>query len=342
VQSGDGKLIVRLKEEGWEEPIRPENISDGTLQLLGYLVALQDPASVLLLEEPENQVHPRLHYSLAEEAGRSTSGQVLVATHSPRFVDAMQPEEVWMFSRGEDGYAKVDRGADLPILVSMVESGGSLGDLWTEGYFPVSREVLVGEPSAVSALKVLIPRIVPGVPFEIVDFNGKADLPRKLPHRLSSYSHYWSEANLRIVVVVDRDDDNCVVLKAKLEKMAVAAGLPTLSVDATRPAVVFRIAIEELEAWFLGDVPALRGAYPKVPEGLDKQAKFRDPESVPGGTWEALWHELRKHGYFPKHLPKSVVAAEVAPHMNIELNRAQSFRVFRDGLRRLVNEGKNA
>ncbi|WP_414937656.1 AAA family ATPase [Amycolatopsis sp. cmx-11-51] len=135
MQLGDGSFIVRLKERGADELISPDHISDGTLTLLAYLVAMRDPASVLLLEEPENQVHPRLHYPLADEARMSESGQVIVATHSPRFVDATRPNEVWMFARGVAGNTEVMHASVQPQLVRMVESGGALGDLWTEGYF---------------------------------------------------------------------------------------------------------------------------------------------------------------------------------------------------------------
>lgn len=132
---GDGTHIVRLEENGVDRPISPENISDGTLLLLGYLVALRDPASVLLLEEPENQVHPRLQYVLADEARGAESEQVLVATHSPRFVDALRPPEVWVFARGYGGSAEVKRASEEAPVVRMVKSGAALGDLWTEGYF---------------------------------------------------------------------------------------------------------------------------------------------------------------------------------------------------------------
>lgn len=135
---GDGRDIIRIKEESADEPILPANISEGTLKLLGYLVALHEPASVLLLEEPENQVHPRLHYHLAEAARSSTeSGQVIIATHSPGLVDALRPEEVWVLYRGEDGYTGAQRAADIPGLAAMTEAGGALGNLWTEGYFRV-------------------------------------------------------------------------------------------------------------------------------------------------------------------------------------------------------------
>jgi predicted ATPase len=133
-RQGDGSWIVRLREQGKEDLVAPENISDGTLLLLGYLVALRTDSSVLLIEEPENQVHPRLHYSLAEDARGAGADQVMVATHAPRFVDALLPDEVWTFARGHDGYAETKRASDEAAVVRMVESGGALGDLWTEGY----------------------------------------------------------------------------------------------------------------------------------------------------------------------------------------------------------------
>jgi hypothetical protein len=123
-----------------------------------------------------------------------------------------------------------------------------------------------------------------------------------------------------------------IVPGARLVGIAHEAGLPA---DAT----LFRIVIEELEAWFLGDVPALHAAYPKVPPSLGSQTKFRDPENVSGGAWEGLEHVLQKHGYHRKGLQKVRAATDIAPHMDIENNRSKSFQVFRDGLRRLVKEG---
>jgi hypothetical protein len=197
---------------------------------------------------------------------------------------------------------------------------------------PSRLEVLVEEPSAEAALKTLLPKIVAGVGSQIIPFNGKTDLLDKLPVRLRDYTYYWAETGLRIVVLLDRDDDDCAELKSRLVEIAHKAGLPA-------EATLFRIVIEELEAWFLGDVPALNAAYPRVPLSLDSQTKFRDPENVPGGAWEGLAHVLQKHGYHKKGLQKVRAASEIAPHMDIENNRSQRFQVFRDGLRHLVKEG---
>ncbi|WP_328608114.1 DUF4276 family protein [Amycolatopsis sp. NBC_00345] len=196
----------------------------------------------------------------------------------------------------------------------------------------VRLEVLAEDFSMEVVLKEILPRIVPGAPYEVASFQGKDDLLKGLLGRLRGYASHWSSTGTRVVVVLDRDNDNCAELKARLLRMADDARLP-------REAVLFRIAVEELEAWFFGDIPALREAYPKVPPSLGSQTAFREPDAVAGGTWEALERVLRKHGYHAKGLRKARAARDIAPHMDVENNRSQSFQAFRDGLRRLVKEG---
>jgi Domain of unknown function (DUF4276) len=206
----------------------------------------------------------------------------------------------------------------------------------------VNLEVLVEEPSAARALRVLLPKIIPDTPFEIRTLYGKDQLLKELPGRLRSYAGWVGQAQTKIVVVVDRDDDDCVELKSRLERLAIDAGLTTCSRSSGPATVLNRIVIEELEAWFLGDVEALRGAYPRVQASLGQQARYRDPDAITGGTSEALHRVLRKHGYFVKGFNKLQVAGKVALHMDVESNRSRSFQVFRDGLRRLVSEGSHA
>ncbi|MGH3864960.1 MAG: DUF4276 family protein [Pseudonocardiaceae bacterium] len=205
-------------------------------------------------------------------------------------------------------------------------------------------EILVEERSAERALGMLLPRIVPGVDFEIRSFRGKPDLLKKLPDRLKGYAAWITRADTYLVVLVDRDDDDCLALKAEMEQIAADAGLPTATAaPASGQAYVLnRIAVEELEAWFFGDVPALCAAYPRVPVSLGQQAKDRDPDAISGGTWEALEHLLQAGGYHRGGLAKVAAATEIAQHMNVDVNRSRSFQVFRDGVRRLVAGGSGA
>ncbi|MCA1709054.1 MAG: DUF4276 family protein, partial [Actinobacteria bacterium] len=198
-------------------------------------------------------------------------------------------------------------------------------------------EVLVEERSAEHALYALLPRIAPNVEFDVRVFRGKPDLLKKLPNRLQGYATWIPHTNTCLVVLVDRDDDDCLTLKAEMEKMAAAAGLQrvTAALAGRRADVVNRIAVEELEAWFFGDVPALCAAYPRVPGSLGGQAKYRDPDAITGGTWEALERVLQASGYHRGGLAKVAAATEIAQHMNVEVNRSRSFQVFRDGVRQL-------
>lgn len=199
-------------------------------------------------------------------------------------------------------------------------------------------EVYVEEPSAEAALGILIPKIVGDEhSHRIYNLLDKGTLLRELPRRLRSYQGMPMQG-MRVVALVDRDRDDCIALKRQLEAMAAGARMPTRS--ARRPGVAAimdtRLAIEELEAWYIGDVPALRSAYPKVPATLDKQAAFRDPDAVAGGTWEALERALQRYGYHSGGLAKIKLARDVTPHMDPARNRSESFCRFRDALAELV------
>lgn len=199
-------------------------------------------------------------------------------------------------------------------------------------------EFLVEELSVKEVLKNLVPRILgENHTFLVHPHQGKPDLLAKLPERLRGYSS-WITSDYRIVVVVDRDNDACQELKARLDDIAAACGLTTpASVTPQRQyQVLNRIAIEELEAWFLGDIEALTRVYPRVPASLASQARYRDPDSIVGGTWEALERVLQRAGYYEAGLPKIEVARNVSAFMDPERNRSRSFRAFRDGLRRMV------
>jgi len=97
--------------------------------------------------------------------------------------------------------------------------------------------------------------------------------------------------------------------------------------------------VEELEAWFFGDVSALIAAYPGVPATLAHRARFRDPDAISGGTWESLERVLQRAGHHTGGLEKLRAAREIAKHMDPERNRSRSFCGFRDRLRELVRQG---
>jgi len=199
-------------------------------------------------------------------------------------------------------------------------------------------EFFVEEPSAEAALSILIPKILKGKhTFRFHPFQGKADLLKNLPSRLKGYSS-WLPHDWKIVVLIDQDNQNRLALKGRLEESTKKAGLRTKTSAKGKGTfqVLNRLAVEELEAWFFGDVLALKAAYPRIPATLAKKAKYSNPDSIAGGTWEALDRELKKAGYYPTGMPKIEVSRNVSLHMDVGRNRSHSFQVFMSGLKACI------
>lgn len=199
-------------------------------------------------------------------------------------------------------------------------------------------EFLVEEPSCEAALQNLVPKILGhDASFAIHVHQGKADLVKRLPGRLKGYKE-WLPDYCGIVVLIDADDEDCHGLKAILEKAASDAGLISKSTAAvgSRFQVLNRLAIEELEAWFFGDSNALNAAYPHIASNLGNKGKYRNPDAVAGGTWEALERELQSAGYHLGGLPKIAAARDISAQMKPEDNKSKSFEVFREGLLDMV------
>jgi predicted ATPase len=134
----DGRLTLQIKDAPFEQPILAKFASDGTLKMLSYLCLLHDPQPPQLIgiEEPENYLHPRLLFGLAEECRTaSAQSQLMVTTHSPHFVNALRADEVWVLYRDDRGFTGCKRATDMQGIPEFLEAGAKLGQLWMEGYF---------------------------------------------------------------------------------------------------------------------------------------------------------------------------------------------------------------
>ena len=138
----DGRLLLKFNDKGFSDPFYSQQMSDGTLKVFAYLLLLEDPTPppFLCIEEPENGLYHKLLETLTEEfrehaTGRKGGSQVFITTHQPYLVDALEPDEVWLLEKGEDGFSTVRRISDNPIVNSLAEEGLPLGSLWYSDYF---------------------------------------------------------------------------------------------------------------------------------------------------------------------------------------------------------------
>ena len=140
-KTSDGRLLLRFNDKGFQDPFYAQQMSDGTLKVFAYLLLLEDPTPppFLCIEEPENGLYHKLLETLATEfrehaTGHRGGSQVFITTHQPYFVNALEPKEVWILEKDENGFSKIRRANEDPLVNELVEEGLPLGGLWYSDY----------------------------------------------------------------------------------------------------------------------------------------------------------------------------------------------------------------
>jgi len=132
IEETDVEIWIKVK--GLEEPLKPHNISDGALRILAIISALYGGSSLVVLEEPENCVHPYLLETLMDLA-RDSPSQVIITTHSPYLLDHVKPEEVYLVRKEglETKVEKLSTTSEMEYAKRFLEEGGTLGEAWYSG-----------------------------------------------------------------------------------------------------------------------------------------------------------------------------------------------------------------
>lgn len=161
---------------------------------------------------------------------------------------------------------------------------------------------------------------------------SKRILLDRLPQLLQGYgkSHNRNGFPDAVIVVVDLDRRDCKAFKREL--------LDVLNACNPRPRTLFRIAVEESEAWLLGDRDAVKAAYPQATDAVLNEYV---QDSI-CDTWELLADAIHPGGasalgkWPASGQAKCEWAEKIAPRMDVDCNRSRSFQVFRNGVRRLA------
>lgn len=182
---------------------------------------------------------------------------------------------------------------------------------------------LLEEPSMKLLLEGLLPRLMPGwvagQHFLCVAHQGKSDLDLSIPRKLSA----WQYPGDRFVIVRDNDAADCVAVLKKIKGLCAVAG---------RPDTLVRLACQELEAWYLGDLEAVAAAFEQPKANTPALRKrFANPDS-----WEKPSVELKR---LVPSFQKGAGARAMAQHLrNPEHNRSHSYGKFVTGVQRVLSE----
>lgn len=210
-------------------------------------------------------------------------------------------------------------------------------------------EILVEDQSGKKALELLVPKIISTEhnTYRIISYKGIGRIPSKLssnadpskrilldqlPRLLNGYGRAFTDFSAVVILICDLDDKDLKVFLSELSAILDACN--------PKPKTKFCIAIEEGEAWFLGDIHAIKKAYPSAKEVALHNYKN---DSI-CGTWELLAdavysggsHALASKGWQAIGAEKSEWAMKITPFMDIDANQSPSFCYFRDEMQKLA------
>ncbi|MCI9456532.1 MAG: AAA family ATPase [Oscillospiraceae bacterium] len=141
VKMPNGQMVLEFYQQGFDHPFFSPRMSDGTLKLFAYYLLLHEknPRQLVFIEEPENGLYHQYLTDLAIEmrknVGTGYTKQLFVTTHSPFFVNALAPEQVWVLEKGEDGFSAIRQASSYEFVSDLIEEGAEMGDLWYSKYF---------------------------------------------------------------------------------------------------------------------------------------------------------------------------------------------------------------
>lgn len=212
-------------------------------------------------------------------------------------------------------------------------------------------EILVEDISGKTALEILVPKILGHEhTFNVHSYKGIGRIPKdlkstsepqkrilldQLPKLIQGYGKtfaaYPDNYRTYLIIICDLDDRCLRTFRREL--------LDIVAKCSPSPDTHFCIAIEEGESWYLGDLPAVKAAYPTAKDAV---LNIYMSDSI-CGTWEKLAdavfvggsQKLSKLGQQAIGKEKSRWAQNISPYMDVEKNDSPSFCYFRDKLRLL-------
>lgn len=210
-------------------------------------------------------------------------------------------------------------------------------------------EILVEDSSGEKLLQCLLPQLLgpAGEPhtWRLHSYKGIGRIPKnlgtkadptkrilldQLPKLLRGYGK--TPGINAVVVVLDTDRRECKAFLKELKGLARAC-TPV-------PTTMFRLAIEEMEAWYLGDRPALLEAYPRtkaiVLNGYVQDSTCDTWETLADAVYAGGSAAIKKKGWPLPGQVKHEWAERIGPRMVLDRNVSPSFCKFRDGLRSLA------
>ena len=129
-------VFFKVKESYNKKEFPSYMLSDGTVNILAVIIALyfQDDNDIIVLEEPERNIHPKLLSTLVNILSDvSQKKQIFVTTHNPFIIKEAKLEDVILVSRDNDGISEISKPLEDTRIKKFLENDLGIEDLFVDG-----------------------------------------------------------------------------------------------------------------------------------------------------------------------------------------------------------------
>ncbi|HRI00958.1 MAG TPA: hypothetical protein PK006_07900 [Saprospiraceae bacterium] len=187
----------------------------------------------------------------------------------------------------------------------------------------ITLHIFTEEISIKKVLDIILPQLISSeMKFRIYPHQGKDDLKKAIKSTVPLIS---KNLNSRIIIAIDNDNNDCLKLKNEINDL----------VDISCPYKI-RIIIQELEAWFLGDLTVVEKAFSKFKASTySNKTEFRNVDTIINPSYKLL--KIIPDYSKSSFLPKQSTAEKIAKYLNIYKNKSDSFNQFIGAVKELCS-----
>ncbi|MCK4799110.1 MAG: AAA family ATPase [Spirochaetes bacterium] len=133
----DKSVILSLKEIFSKKMYPASSMSDGTINITALIIALyfESNKSLILIEEPERNIHPHLISKLIEmmkDVSENLNKQIIITTHNPELLRHAGIDNILLVHRDNEGFSKVSKPSEMEEVKIFLKNNMDINDIYVE------------------------------------------------------------------------------------------------------------------------------------------------------------------------------------------------------------------
>ena len=132
----DKSIFYSITEKYSSKEFRSNFLSDGTANIIAIIIALYFETNnrIIILEEPERNVHPKLMSKILEMAEETSNNkQIIITTHTPELIRNSNNDSILFVRRKKNGFSTISKPGTNETVLTFLKNEIGIDELFIEG-----------------------------------------------------------------------------------------------------------------------------------------------------------------------------------------------------------------